>query len=215
MCGFIDLTPITTTKLKKAFQLELEPGLFKCYHPLQIIRGGDEYTCDKALWQFLLENKGGEWKPSKYTSFNSRWYDGEGFKRSFQKAFKENRCIIPASGFVEGLNKVYHHLKPFDDRPLYFGGLYKEWPVPDGKIYSTSMITISPHPKFEQVHKKAMPLILPEDAVDMWLDSSLTDTEPFIDLMQPDLRTDFAVVKLKGWADLTPAGEPFVIEADR
>ncbi|MBV35789.1 MAG: DUF159 family protein [Rickettsiales bacterium] len=217
MCGFVELCKKPAKKIEKTLDLQvpLELGNFRCYHPIQIINAnkqGNHVT--KALWQFLLEQKDGQWKPSRYTSFNSRWYEGEGFKRSFTKAFRESRCIIPASGFVEGMNKVYHLLKPADESPIYFGGLFKQWGDPDNPVYSASMITIPPHKKLETIHKKAMPLMLSEKDLDIWLDPDCKNTDAFTDLMQPKIQQDFQAVKIKGWGSLEADEEAFKIEAD-
>lgn len=217
MCGLVELYKKPAKKIEKTLDLQvpLELGTFRCYHPIQIIHNdGNDNQVTKALWQFLLEQKDGQWKPSKYTSFNSRWYEGQGFKKSFTKAFRESRCIIPASAFVEGMNKVYHLLKHTDDSPIYFGGLFKNWGDQDNPVYSASMITIPPHPKLADIHNKAMPMMIPEKDLAMWLDPDFNNTEAFTDLMQPQLRTDFDVVKIKGWSQVEPIEEGFRLKAD-
>ncbi|AOE50535.1 SOS response-associated peptidase family protein [Kangiella sediminilitoris] len=222
MCGFIELVKKPAKKIEQKLDLQvpLELGSFKCYHPIQIIHSAEQGTkglnnqVTKAMWQFLLEQKDGEWKPSKYTSFNSRWYEGKGFKKSFTKAYRETRCIIPASGFVEGMNKVYHLLTPADGSPIYFGGLFKNWGDEDNPVYSASMITIPGHKKLADIHQKAMPLMLPEKDLEMWLDPSFKNTDAFTDLMQPKIRQDFEAVKIKGWSNLEAVEDGFEIKAD-
>ncbi len=220
MCFFFALyeKPKAKDAIKIAFEGDLVPGGFQAYRDIQVILQEKESTAKVAnsKWHFLLEQKEGQWKPSKYTSFNSRWYKGEGFKRSFQKAFQYQRCIIPASAFVEGMNKKYHLLEPANQEPLLFGGLYKQWPVEDGFIISCSMITIDPHFKLESVHKKAMPLILPneKELLEQWLDPDTTKTEPFVDLMKPQIQLDLFATKIKGATDITPIEKPFLIDKD-
>ena len=91
MCGLIELTKKPAQKVEKTLDLQvpLELGTFRCYKPVQIVMNdGQANNVIKAMWQFLLENKSGEWKASKYTSFNSRWYEGKGFKK-FMNFFKK------------------------------------------------------------------------------------------------------------------------------
>ena len=180
-----------------------------------ILNDGSDNQLQTATWWLLLDNKGGQLKPSKYTSFNSRWRDG--FSRANQKPFKQSRCIIPARGFVEGMNKKYHYLEPIK-QAVAFGGLYKTWTNDAGDtITSCSVITIDPHPKFENIHKKAMPLMLPVDdanLLDTWLDPNIQDTNIFLPYMIPELRTDIEVTPLQKWRSFEPADEPFVIDAD-
>lgn len=51
------------------------------------------------------------------------------------------------------------------------------------------MITLPAHKKLQHIHSKAMPLILPQDEniIDHWLDSTLTDVELFVPLLQPHI----------------------------
>ncbi len=217
MCGLIELTKKPAQKVEKTLDLQvpLELGTFRCYKPVQIVMNdGQANNVIKAMWQFLLENKSGEWKASKYTSFNSRWYEGKGFKKSFTKAYRETRCLIPASGFVEGMNKVYHLLKPVDESPIYFGGLFKQWGEPENPVYSASMITIPPHNKLADIHKKAMPLMIPESDLSMWLDPDFTNTDAFSHLMRTQLRQGFDAVNIKNLKTLEAVGEHLQIMPD-
>ena len=193
-------------------------GWVNCAQDIEmIINDGDGYKLQKAKWWLLLEYKDNQWKPhSKYTSFNSRYNPDKGFSVSGKKPFKESRCIIPARGFVEGMNKKYHYIEP-TDQPIAFGGLYKKWASDEGDIYSCSIITIPPHPKLKGIHEKAMPLMLPiEDAgmLEMWLDPDMKNTDAFNELMKPVLRTDFDVTPIKKWGSFEAISETFQIKAD-
>ena len=221
MCGaFKIIDNPKVTGLTEFFGLPVpdSKGWANCGQKIQMIHQVDgDYGLSNAIWWLLLEPKEGKYKPhSKYTSFNSRWNPENGFSASAKKPFRESRCIIPANGFVEGMNKKYHYLEPVSE-PVAFGGLYKTWETSDGPIYSCSIITIPPHPKFKGIHEKAMPLMLPvEDAdlMQMWLDPSIKDTTPFLDLMKPELRVDYNVTPLKKWRSFEPNGEPFTISRD-
>lgn len=194
-------------------------GWVSCAQDVEIIiNTSSGYKLQDSKWWLLLEQKDGKWKPhSKYTSFNSRWHAGKGFSVSARKPFKETRCIIPARGFIEGMNKKYHYLEP-PEQPIAFGGLYKTWETDNGPLYSCSIITIPPHSKLQGIHEKAMPLMLPvEDAglLEMWLDPKVTNTEPFMDLMSPALRTPLNATPIKKWGSIEPIGETFTIQSDK
>ncbi|MFK8013416.1 MAG: SOS response-associated peptidase family protein, partial [Marinicellaceae bacterium] len=61
-----------------------------------------------AKWWLLLNADG---KPNyKYATFNSRW-DKLYSSRLTKGLFKTSRCIIPASGIIEGQNKKYHYIQ--------------------------------------------------------------------------------------------------------
>ncbi|MBN4053559.1 SOS response-associated peptidase family protein [Haliea sp. AH-315-K21] len=117
---------------------------------------------DTAIWWLLLDNE--SLKPNyKYSSFNSR-SDKLNQPRSIAyKPFRESRCIIPASAFVEGLgDKLTYHQIELEDQAIAFGGLFKEHVNHDtGEIvYSASIITLPPLQKWANIHPKSIPLML-------------------------------------------------------
>lgn len=127
-----------------------------------------------ATWWLLLEPTADGFKPSPYTSFNTRSdklmvRGSAGFQ-----AFQSQRCIIPVSGFgeTEGSGKTARYTDFFGEQALPLGGLYRRW-VHHGtgeERLSCSVITLPPHPKLRPYHSKAMPLILPRDVCQRWLD---------------------------------------------
>lgn len=222
MCGAYNvINHPFINNLTEFFGVEIvqEKGWANCGSEIEIIiNDGKTNQLKTATWWLLLEKKDGEFKPSRFTSFNSRWRNG--FSRSNQRPFKYSRCIIPARGFIEGTgtkgNKIYHYLEPVD-QAVAFGGLYKRWHSDDGERLSCSIITIDPHPKLENVHKKAMPLMLPvadAEILEAWLDPQLNETDIFLPYMKPVLRTDFEVTPLKKWRSFDANGESFIVEAD-
>jgi putative SOS response-associated peptidase YedK len=111
------------------------------------------------------------------------------------KPYRQSRCIIPASGFVEGQDKRYHQLTP-QDSAIAFGGLYQAWQhQQSGEIvHSASIITLPGHPKFEHIHRKSLPLMLPLDnapLLDAWLDPEFSHVSSFEPFLQPHLHHDF------------------------
>lgn len=199
---------------------QLSPGWRNCGQQIDlIVQQDDQPMLKPAMWWLLLEQKDGKYKPSRYTTFNSRWHSGKGFGRASAGPFKYSRCIIPASGFVEsGPNKRYWYLEP-ENRPIAFGGLYRTWQTDAEPLLSCSIITIPPHPAMMNIHDKAMPLMLPVDQPDVlnkWLDPQVTDTGEFEPLMQPALRADHRVYELEKWGSFSPkpGTEPFRLPAD-
>ena len=110
-------------------------------------------------------------------------------KPSFRKAARSNRCLIYVDGFYE-----HHHHKgktyPFyiyrsDGNPLIFAGLYSDWADPEtGKLVTTfSIVTTEGNPMMARIHNNPklsgprMPLILPEEMADRWLDPVLDELD--------------------------------------
>lgn len=99
---------------------------------VNIIRGTAEgRTLDQAIWWLLLDKQqDGSFKPSKYTSFNTRSDKLNVPRSAGYKPFRESRCIIPATYIVEGEgaknNRSYHKIEP-QKCAFALGGLYRTW----------------------------------------------------------------------------------------
>ncbi len=172
-----------------------------------------------AIWWLLLDKK--TLKPNyRYASFNSR-YDKLNTSQSIAyKPYRESRCIVPASRFVEGLGdkKTYFQIEP-DERAIAFGGLYKEWlnEQTGELVYSASIITLPPHPKLKQIHPKSTPLMLPygdQQLIDMWLDPDFKQVDAFQDILKPKLYAAQRVTPIDRPSKRLATGDSFVIEED-
>ncbi|MCE3278326.1 MAG: hypothetical protein K0S44_517 [Bacteroidetes bacterium] len=106
-------------------------------------------------------------------------------KRSFSGPVKKQRCLIPVTGFFEwrDINKKkypYHiHLK--DEEVFCLGGIYDEWAdKTTGEIINTfSIVTTAANPLMAKIHnlKLRMPLILPKEKLNNWLQPDLSEEE--------------------------------------
>jgi len=189
---------------------------------ISMIREGAEgRRVDDAIWWLLLELTETGWKPNyRYATFNTR-YDKLHKKGSVgYRSFIESRCIIPASGFVEGLEgtKTYHQLNGIDEA-IAFGGLYRSWlDEKTGEItHSASIITLPPHPRFVGIHQKAFPMMIDigdKNKVDRWLDPGFDRTEAFEDLLVPRLVTGLEAIPVDRPSRRNPAGDVRLLEAD-
>jgi putative SOS response-associated peptidase YedK len=101
-------------------------------------------------------------------------------KPSFKKPFKQQRCIVPASGFYEwkklGKNKQPYFIHDQDNELLAFAGLYDHWQQGESELYSFSVITTTPNDVMSGLHDR-MPVILSPDNVEVWLESDVESEE--------------------------------------
>lgn len=98
---------------------------------------------------------------------------------SFKSSFARRRCIVPADGFyewkkVEGQKKKQpFYVTRTDGEPLAFAGLWAEWhgEVAGEQVVvrSTTIITTSANETMAPVHDR-MPVVLPPESWDEWLD---------------------------------------------
>jgi putative SOS response-associated peptidase YedK len=112
-------------------------------------------------------------------------------KPSFRSAFKRRRCLVATDGFYEWQAVPGQKVKqPFHigikDSPVFaFAGLWEYWEDPEGKpIESCAIITTDANEEMAPIHSR-MPVILPPEAYDEWLDRELQDPEPLQRLLQP------------------------------
>lgn len=120
---------------------------------------------------------------------------------AFKSSFVKRRCILPADGFyewkkVEGTGpdgkkakkQPYFVHRP-DGEPVALGGLWAEWKGQDRNgedvtLRSTTIITGEPNEKMAEIHDR-MPLILPREAWDRWLDPAFDDVDALGKLLVP------------------------------
>ncbi|MDG2251660.1 MAG: SOS response-associated peptidase family protein [Gammaproteobacteria bacterium] len=172
----------------------------------------------EATWWLFLDKE--SLKPNyKYASFNSR-SDKLFNKRAIAyKPFRESRCLIPASAFVEGFGdkKTYHKIE-LENSAIAFGGLYKEYLSREtGEIiYSASIITLPPLvPQWNEIHPKSIPLMLDfedSDLIEKWLDPRVQDVEQFESLLDPKVSTPMTITKIDKPSKWNPIEESFMIQ---
>lgn len=97
-------------------------------------------------------------------------------KPSFRRAFDRRRCIIPADGFYEwrkdGKRKIPMRFRLRDGRPFAFAGLWEAWRPPGGEgetLFTCTILTTAANELVQPVHDR-MPVILTQEALDLWLD---------------------------------------------
>lgn len=170
-----------------------------------------------AIWWLLLEQIDSGFKPSVYTSFNTRFDKLDVPRSAGYYSYRHQRCIIPAKGFgeTEQVNgkPVYHDFVA--DVGIAFGGLYKEWihTLTGEVVYSCSVITLPPHSKLRPYHSKASPLMIPESRYDAWL-SAATDIVDLKPLLNPHLSMNLRGVEIKKPSQPDPIGKEFLLISD-
>ncbi|MDH4162266.1 MAG: SOS response-associated peptidase [Nitrospirota bacterium] len=100
-------------------------------------------------------------------------------KPSFRTAFKSHRCLVVADGFFEwrkeGTIKKPVYVRLRSRRPFGFAGLYSVWTDPQGEgICTATIITTDANDLLRPVHDR-MPVIVPRDKQDLWLDPRVSD----------------------------------------
>lgn len=112
-------------------------------------------------------------------------------KPSFREAFKNRRCIIPASGFYEwqrqgtgGKQPFYFYLK--DKEVFGFAGLWESWidKQTGEELETCTIITTEANDVLKPVHER-MPVILKPANYDEWLNAKFKNTDKLQELLKP------------------------------
>ncbi len=110
-------------------------------------------------------------------------------KPAFRSAFKRRRCLVVADGFYEWKQQegkkqpYYFHLR--DRQPFGFAGLWEEWKSPEGEeIKSCTILTTQANELLQPLHDR-MPVILPQEDYDVWLDPEVQTPELLQPLLHP------------------------------
>jgi putative SOS response-associated peptidase YedK len=109
-------------------------------------------------------------------------------KPSFRSAFKQRRCLIPASGFYEwkrdAKQKQPFFIRPRDEELFSFAGLWETWHDREGEIIeSCAVITTEANELMRPIHDR-MPVILDPESEAVWLDPHAA-TEDLRSLLVP------------------------------
>ena len=110
-------------------------------------------------------------------------------KPAFRAAMKRRRCLIPADGFYEwqatGDRKRPFYVHAKSGKPLAFAGLWETWMGPNGEELETAaIVTTTANRTLKPIHER-MPVIVPPEAFDFWLDGASVDATTAAALIAP------------------------------
>ena len=109
-------------------------------------------------------------------------------KPAFRNSFKRDRCLVIADGFYEwkkldSKTKQPYFIRMKDDRPFAFAGLAAHWDKA-GEINSATIITTDANRLMAPIHDR-MPVILPKESIQLWLDPEFQDKQELQSLLKP------------------------------
>ncbi len=97
-------------------------------------------------------------------------------KPAFRAAFRQRRCLVPATGFyewkVQDGGKQPYLIRLKSGELFSFAGLWESWNGPGGELRSFTIITTAPNELMARIHDR-MPAIIPRAQYARWLDPAL------------------------------------------
>ena len=158
-------------------------------NPIYIVRGKrDLATVSWGLIAPWLHDVT-EAKASQSRAINAR-SESVHEKPTFRDAFKSRRCLIPAEGYYEWATalgqyrpKQAFYISARDGMQLPIAGIWSSWRTPTGEVIeSASIITQEAQGELATIHSR-MPVFMPHDRWDAWLDSDNKEVEALRSLM--------------------------------
>jgi len=103
-------------------------------------------------------------------------------KPTYRDAYRRQRCLVLVSGYYEWQvrdgRKHPHYIHAFGNTPaLIMAGLWTEVRLPDLAGLTCTVLTEAVRPPLDVVHDR-MPVMMPVDAIDVWLDGGSVDQLP-------------------------------------
>ncbi len=189
MCGRYSLTTVPEA-MRVLFGFENLPNLPPRYNiaPTQqvaVVRAGDGTGDGGAARDLVMMRWGLIPRWAKDASRAAKMINARAEtlaeKPSFRDAAKTRRCLVPADGFYEW-RMVDGHKQPFrigmkSGAPFAFAGLWERWTaaaagagLDEGdEVETVTIVTTLANDKLRPIHAR-MPVILPPEAFDDWLD---------------------------------------------
>ena len=144
-------------------------------------------------------------------------------KPTFRNAFRSTRCLIPAAGYYEWATALgkYSPKQPFyisarDEKQLPIAGIWSSWSAPNGEIIETaSIITQEAQGELATIHSR-MPVFMPQDRWDLWLNPRNTEVNELKSLMVVENPESIVVARPVSNAVNSVAnnGKELIVEAD-
>ena len=198
MCGRFALTAPAST-ITEIFQIDVLPDVLPRYNvaPTQSVAAmvhRDGLRC-MATFRWGLIPSWSKDASSAYKMINAR-AETMTEKPSFRSAFKRRRCLVLADGYYEWLrtpkaddpkkeDKEPHLIQLAGGSPFAMAALWERWVSPEGEeVFSTSLLTTDANPLAARIHHR-MPVILPPEHWDTWLDPKNEDTAALKELLVP------------------------------
>lgn len=113
-------------------------------------------------------------------------------KPAYRKAFQRRRCLVPADGYYEWQKpargkgpKQPYLIRMKDERPFAMAGLWEYWAHADGSELETFTILTCPANELNRPIHDRMPVILPAEAYDFWLNPANDDKQALSEPLGP------------------------------
>lgn len=167
--------------IKAEAELHPRPEIFPSEMSPVVIKADGQMIMGQLKWGFMSSY-------SNQLLINAR-AETVDVKNTFKESFIKRRCIIPATGFFEwekvGDTKVRRSIKVKEEEIFSMAGLYDYFFNKEGKRYAAfTVLTTEANNSMKHIHHR-MPVIIPKEAEDIWLDRRNGNVNLLKNIMKP------------------------------
>jgi putative SOS response-associated peptidase YedK len=135
-------------------------------------------------------------------------------KPSFRSAFRQRRCLVPATGFFEWQKlagaKQPFHIRRHDRRLFAFAGIWEPGrEIQDGDAFA--VLTTAPNQTVKSIHDR-MPVILDPAAYLTWLDPAEQSSQRLLELLVPAPDDSLTAYPISTRVNRTQNDDPACVE---
>jgi putative SOS response-associated peptidase YedK len=181
--AYADLFGILDVAIELPPRYNLAPS-----QPVLAARAGGQDRPELAVLRWGLVPHWSKGPDARYRMINAR-AETVHERPAYRAAFRYRRCLIPCEGFYEwrseGGAKQPYFIRMNDARPFALAGLWEQWQDPSrDTLESCAIVVTEANWVLSPIHDR-MPVILPTDHWERWLDRSNQDVGWLRSIMQP------------------------------
>ena len=133
-------------------------------------------------------------------------------KPSFRDSFKNQRCLVPADGFIEWKEKRPYYIRLKNSRLFAFAGIWSKWDSGGEPFNTFTIITTKANETLSTLHSRMPVIVHPKNYKKWFLDdsnslTSLFTTNPETDLEFFEISTAINSPKNNEVSLLKPSGQ--------
>lgn len=183
-------------------------------HPI-ILADGEEIAAQPAGWG--LVNFWAKDAKRAARQINAR-SETVAESRAFARPFKHQRCLVPADGWYEWSgpkNQRQPHWIHRPDRDAFvFAGLYDIWyPEPERPTITFTILTREASEALANIHSR-MPVVLPLDRQEAWLDPGNQDQASTLALLELSPDDSFISMPVSSRVNAVKHDDPSLLDTE-
>lgn len=138
--------------------------------------------------------------------------------RAYARPFKRQRCLVPADGWYEWSGpksqRQPHWIHRVDREPFLFAGLYDIWhPEPERPAVTFTILTREASEALANIHSR-MPVVLPPDRQEDWLDPGNQEQESTLALLDLSPDDSFISMPVSSRVNAVKHDDPSLLEIE-